>query len=295
VYRVSAAVAILFSAMRVLITGAAGMLGRDLAGVSADARHAVVALPRAELDITDPAAVQSAVRDARPDVVFNCAAFTNVDGCETDLGSAFSVNGDGAGNLARACATAGAWIVHVSSDYVFDGTKLEPYLESDVPGPLSQYGRSKLAGEAAVAAAAPDGHTIVRSSWLFGTGGPCFPATILRLAAERDELSVVEDQVGCPTFTGHLANALLSLADRRPLGIVHVAAAGQCSWYEFAGAIVEAGGLACEVRPSRTADLERPAPRPAYSVLRSERAETPTLPDWREGLAAFMAAGVTVG
>ena len=281
--------------MRVLITGAAGMLGQDLIGAAADAGHVPAALPRAELDITDHAALESVVRDARPDVVFNCAAYTNVDGCETNLETAFAVNGEGAGNVARACAATGAWIVHVSSDYVFDGSKREPYLESDATGPLSQYGRSKLAGEQAVAEAAPNCHTIVRSSWLFGSRGPCFPATILRLAAERDELSVVDDQVGCPTFTGHLAQALLSLEAERPVGVVHVAAAEQCSWYEFAAAIVEAGGLTCDVRPGRTEDLGRPAPRPPYSVLRSELVGAPTLPAWQAGLAAYMAAGVTVG
>ena len=271
------------------------MLGQDLIGAAADAGHVLAALPRAELDITDHAALESAVGDARPDVVFNCAAYTNVDGCETNLETAFAVNGEGAGNVARACAATGAWIVHVSSDYVFDGSKREPYLESDATGPLSQYGRSKLAGEQAVAEAAPNGHTIVRSSWLFGSRGPCFPATILRLAAERDELSVVDDQIGCPTFTGHLAGALLSLGAERPVGVVHVAAAEQCSWYEFATAIVEAGGLTCDVRPGRTEDLGRPAPRPPYSVLRSELVGAPTLPAWRAGLAAYMAAGVTVG
>jgi dTDP-4-dehydrorhamnose reductase len=282
--------------MRVLITGAAGMLGQDLVGASVDAGHVLAALPRAELDITDPDAVEAAVRAARPDVVFNCAAYTNVDGCETDVETALTVNGGGAGNVARAAAGAGAWIVHVSSDYVFDGAKREPYVESDAPAPLSQYGRSKLAGERAVAQGAPNGHTIVRSSWLFGAHGPCFPSTILRLAGERDQLSVVDDQVGSPTFTAHLADALLALGAERQVGVVHVAAAGQCSWYEFAEAIVEAAGVACEVRPGRTEDLGRPAPRPAYSVLRSEHAGAPSLPDWREGLAGFIAAaGVAVG
>jgi dTDP-4-dehydrorhamnose reductase len=282
--------------MRVLITGAAGMLGQDLVGASVDAGHVLAALPRADLDIADPVAVESAVRGARPDVVFNCAAYTNVDGCETNVETALAVNGEGAGNVARAAAGAGAWIVHVSSDYVFDGAKREPYVESDAPAPLSQYGRSKLAGERAVAEGAPNGHTIVRSSWLFGAHGPCFPSTILRLAGERDQLSVVDDQVGCPTFTAHLAEALLALGAERPVGVVHVAAAGQCSWYEFAEAIVEAAGVACEVRPGRTEDLARPAARPAYSVLRSERAGAPSLPDWRDGLAGFIAAaGVAVG
>jgi dTDP-4-dehydrorhamnose reductase len=173
---------------------------------------------------------------------------------------------------------------------VFDGRKASPYLESDPVGPLSAYGRTKLAGERAVAEAAPERHTIVRSSWLFGAGGPCFPATILRLARERDELKVVDDQIGCPTFTGHLAEALLRLADSSMPGIVHVAAAGDCSWFEFAREIVASAGVTCEVNPCSTEEFPRPATRPAYSVLRSERGdEVPVLPDWREGLARYMA------
>ncbi len=184
---------------------------------------------------------------------------------------------------------AGAWTIHVSSDYVFDGVKREPYLESDVARPLSAYGRTKLAGELEVAIEAPSSHTIVRSSWLFGAGGPCFPATIMRLAAERDELTVVDDQVGCPTYTGHLARALIELADSRLVGLVHAASAGACSWYELACAIVDARGLHCEVTPARTEDLARPAPRPAYSVLGTERGgEVPALPDWRDGLADYL-------
>ena len=184
--------------MQFLITGAAGMLGLDLAAAATAAGHQVRAVPRAELDITDPDAVMAALAGASVDTVINCAAYTNVDLAERSEQAACAVNGEGAGNVARATAAAGAWTIHVSSDYVFDGTKREPYVESDPVGPASAYGRSKLAGEQAVAEAAPDTHTIVRSSWLFGAGGPCFPATISRLAAERDELSVVDDQRGCP-------------------------------------------------------------------------------------------------
>ena len=273
--------------MRLLITGAAGMLGQDLVAIADDA----VALSRAELDITDAAAVDAAVSAAAPDVVVNCAAYTNVDGAEQAVLDALAVNGRGAGNVARAAQAAGAWIVHISSDYVFDGSKREPYLEPDDPAPLSQYGISKLAGERAVAEVAPETHTIVRSSWLFGTGGPCFPATILRLAAERDTLTVVDDQVGCPTYTGHLAAALLQLAGARPIGLVHVTGGGHCSWFEFARQIVGEAGLECEVTPGRTEDLARPAPRPAYSVMRSERG-APELPSWRQGLADYLAARV---
>ena len=255
--------------MRIAITGAAGMLGRDLITAVEAAGHEAIAFTRADLDITDTAAVERALRRAGPDVVFNCAAWTDVDGAEAHFEEALAVNGAGAGHVARAGAACGAWTIHISSDYVFDGSKRSPYLEGDPVEPLSAYGRSKLAGERAVALEAPDRHTIVRSSWLFGPGGPCFPATILRLATEREELTVVDDQVGCPTFTGHLAQALieLSASPARPGGIVHVAAAGSCSWYELAVQIVTAAGLPCRVNPGSTDELGRPAPRPPYSVL----------------------------
>ncbi len=280
--------------MRVLITGAAGMLGRDVAGAAAMAGHETIALARAELDITDPDAVGAAVNQSAPDVLVNCAACTNVDLAERSPDAADEVNGDGAGNLARAAEAAGAWIVQVSSDYVFGGDRRVAYVESDPVAPASAYGRSKLAGELAVSRAAPERHTIVRSSWLFGAGGPCFPATILRLAEERDELTVVDDQVGCPTFTGHLARALIELAtEARMLGVVHVAGAGECTWYEFASEIVAAAGLSCQVRPGSTAELARPAPRPAYSVMRTERGSAvPRLPPWREGLSQYMSTRV---
>ncbi|MBV9464564.1 MAG: dTDP-4-dehydrorhamnose reductase [Solirubrobacterales bacterium] len=282
--------------MRIVITGAAGMLGQDLRSAASAAGHEVLALVRAELDITDPDAVQRQLAQARPEVVINCAAWTDVDGAEGDYPGAVAVNGAGAGNVARAAAAAGAWTLHVSSDYVFDGAKREPYLESDPVAPLSAYGRSKLEGELAVARAAPGRHTIVRSSWLFGNGGPCFPATILRLAAERDELTVVEDQVGCPTFTGHLAPALVDLAwsaGSAVEGIMHVAGAGACSWYELAREIVARAGLECRVHPGTTEEMARPAPRPAYSVLGTERGHTaPRLPHWRQGLGEFLAAEV---
>jgi len=280
--------------MRLLITGAAGMLGQDVRSAAQDAGHESIALARAELDIADPTAVRAALADARPDAVVNCAAWTNVDRAETEETAATRVNGAGAGYVARAAAELGAWTLQVSSDYVFDGQAREPYLESSPTAPLSAYGRSKLAGEVAVAAAAPAAHTIVRTSWLFGVAGPCFPATIRRLAAEREELTVVDDQVGCPTFTGHLARALVELAETRPAGIVHVAGGGQCSWFQFAQAIVSACELSCHVQPGRTEDLARPAPRPAYSVLGTERgAEVPRLPDWRDGLSDYLAVGVT--
>jgi dTDP-4-dehydrorhamnose reductase len=280
--------------MRILITGAGGMLGRDLQTAARTAAHDTIALSRAELDITDPDAVRTAVAEARPDVLIGCAAWTNVDGAESEPEAAHAVNGAGAGNVAAAAAACGAWTIHVSTDYVFDGSKGTPYLESDPVAPLSEYGRSKLAGELAVAQAAPDAHTIVRTAWLFGAHGHCFPKTMLRLAVERDELAVVGDQIGSPTFTGHLAAALVGLAEQRErtVGVVHLAASGECSWCDFARAVIEAGaresGVAIpHIRAITTAEYPTPAPRPSYSVLRSER-DAPVLPSWQDGLSSFM-------
>ncbi len=276
--------------MRIAITGAGGMLGQDLLGACGEAGHEPIPLTRADLDVTDEPAVRRALEQARPDLVINCAAYTNVDGAEGEPELADAVNGAGAGHVARAATAAGAWMIQISSDYVFDGRKTSAYVESDPVRPLSAYGRSKLAGEHAVAAAAPDAHTIVRSSWLFGAGGPCFPATMLRLAAERDELTVVDDQIGCPTFTGDLARGLLALTgEARMAGVLHLAGGGQCSWYDFARAIIGAAGESCEVKPGATADLGRPAPRPALSALVTERGpQAPRLPDWQEGLVRYM-------
>ncbi|HTU30378.1 MAG TPA: dTDP-4-dehydrorhamnose reductase [Solirubrobacteraceae bacterium] len=277
--------------MRILITGAGGMLGLDLQAAARTAAHDTTALTRGELDITDARAVRDVVAQAQPDVVIGCAAWTNVDGAETERESAYAVNATGAGNVAAAAAASGAWTIHVSTDYVFDGTKTSPYLESDPVAPLSEYGRSKLAGERAVAECAPGTHTIIRSSWLFGARGRCFPKTMLRLAAERDELTVVGDQIGSPTFTGHLAAALVGLAEQREraAGVLHLAASKECSWCDFARAIVAAGPDAAttRVRAITTAEYPTPAPRPAYSVLRSERG-APVLPSWQDGLASFM-------
>jgi dTDP-4-dehydrorhamnose reductase len=280
--------------MRLLITGAGGMLGLDVRRAAVQDGHEALALTRVQLDVTDRSAVADAVREARAEAVINCAAHTDVDGAESAPDRAAAVNGTGAGNVAAAAASAGAWLLHISTDYVFDGDKTTPYVESDPVGPVSAYGRSKLEGERAVAAAAPDQHTIVRTAWLFGAGGRCFPKTILRAASERPELAVVADQIGCPTFTGHLAEALVALSARRTPGILHVAGAGQCSWHEFATAIVASAGLECPVRPISTAEYPLPARRPANGVLVSERG-APTLPHWHAGLAQFMSEPAAVG
>lgn len=273
--------------MRILITGAAGMLGLDLRQAAEAAGHETVALSRSQLDITDAGAVTAAVMAAAPQAVVNCAGWTDVDGAETCFADALAVNGTGAGHVAAAAAAAGAWTIHVSTDYVFNGEKTVPYVESDRVDPISAYGRSKLQGELDVAAAAGDRHTIVRSSWLFGARGACFPKTMLRLAAERPQLNVVSDQIGSPTFTGHLAAALLTLARDPVPGVLHIAGAESCSWYEFATEIVAAAGADCDVRPIGTDEYPTPARRPAYSVLHSERG-APELPPWRAGLVEFM-------
>ena len=275
--------------MRLLITGAGGMLGADVAQSAQRDGHEVVALAHADLDIVDREACASAIVGARADVVVNCAGYTDVDGAESDEETATAVNGLGAGQVARAAAAVGAAIVHISSDYVFDGSKAEPYVETDPPAPLSAYGRSKLAGELAVAEGNPERHAVVRSSWLFGCGGPNFVETMLRLAAERDEVSVVTDQVGCPTWTGHLGEGIVELCKRFAPGVHHVAGGGSASWYEFAMRIFEATETDCPIRPITTAEFPRPARRPANSVLASSRAETPFIAPWEEGLEAYLA------
>jgi dTDP-4-dehydrorhamnose reductase len=255
---------------RVLVTGAGGQLGAALgeAFPDADARS------RAELDVARPVAL-----DYVPALVLHAAAWTDVDGAEADEEGALRVNVEGTRNV----AALGAPVVYYSSDYVFDGAKGEPYLESDEPDPLGAYGRTKLLGEAEVRKG-----WIVRSSWLFGWTGHNFVRTMLRLGAERDEVSVVDDQRGSPTYVGHLAAATREVV-ALPGGVWHVAADGDCTWAEFAAAIFEEAGLDCRVVPISTEDLGRPAPRPAYSVLRSERPGAPRLPHWRDGLRECLA------
>jgi dTDP-4-dehydrorhamnose reductase len=274
--------------MRLLVTGGAGMLGQAVAAAATRLGHDVFALSRAELDITDADHVRRVTAAAEPRAVINCAAWTDVDGAETAEAAATAVNGDGAGNVARAAAEVGARIVHVSTDYVFDGTKREPWLESDAVSPIGAYGRSKLVGEEQVAAATGE-HAIVRTAWLFGAGGRNFVDTMLALGDERDEVSVVTDQVGSPTWSVHLAEVLVELAERRgDVGILHAAGAGACSWYELAVEVFDRAGVRCRVLPTTAARFPRVAPRPAYSVLGSERDDAPVLPPWQAGLAAYL-------
>jgi len=273
--------------VRVVVTGAGGMLGQDLVDACVGRSQEVFALNRAELDITDEVACEEVMAELHPDAVVNCAAWTDVDGAEADEEGAMAVNELGAGNLAAAAARHGARIAYISSDYVFDGSKRTPYVESDITAALSAYGRSKAAGETATAFA-NDRHMIVRSSWLFGTRGGNFVETMLRLASERPEVVVVSDQVAAPTYTRHLAAALAELVETDQYGIHHVAAAGQCSWFDYAQEIFDIEGTDCRVMAGTTEMLGRPAPRPAFSVLGTERHPAPLLPRWGDGLRQYL-------
>jgi len=273
--------------MKVLVTGAGGMLGRDVVLAAGNAGHDVVGFGRTELDVADGAAVESKLGLERPDVVINCAAWTDVDGAEEAEAAAMEVNGKGAGHVAAAAAALGASVLYVSSDYVFDGAKGAPYVETDQPAPLSAYGRTKLAGEEATAAANKR-HFVVRSSWLFGTGGSNFVETMLRLASTQNEVLVVRDQVGSPTYTWHLAFGIVRLIEGVEFGIHHMAAGGACSWYDFAREIFEQAKIECRVLSATTEMLGRPAPRPHYSALTSQREHAIVLPAWRDGLAAYL-------
>lgn len=293
---------------RLALIGANGMLARKvLAAAPANIEVAGFDLPG--FDITRPEQVRAALLPLRPDLIINCAAYTAVDQCEADGSVAMAVNGDAVATLASVAGECGALLVHVSTDYVFDGRKGSPYVETDPVGPLSVYGRSKLAGEQAIIDSGLERHLIVRTSWLHGPDGKNFVATILRLAGEREELRVVADQVGSPTFTGDLAKAIFHLmaaavSPRSPAsspqppapglyGIYHFANAGKCSWHEFASAIVEeakALGVHLALRrivPIGTEEYPLPAPRPAWSVLSTQRYQTVTgcgVPGWRDGL-----------
>ena len=261
---------------RTLITGAGGQLGHALAAAFAD--DELLALDRSGWDVRREAPVLPWV----PDLVLHAAAWTNVDGAEDDPQGAAAANVAGTAHV----AALGAPLVAFSSDYVFDGAKGAPYVESDAPAPLSAYGRTKLHGEAAAGERA----WVVRSSWLFGETGHNFVRTMLRLGAERDEVAVVDDQRGCPTYVGHLAVATRELVEGdAAFGIWHLAAAGDCTWADFAAAIFEDAGLDCTVRRIGTAEFGAKAPRPPRSILRSEKG-APELPHWRDGLRTCLAA-----
>ena len=281
--------------MRILVTGAGGMLGKDLLPVLS-AGHEVLGLDHAACDITDEAAVRRIVAEWKPELVFNCAAFPDVDGCERDPERAFAVNARGPGNLARAAEAVGARLFHVSTDYVFDGSKRTPYLEDDATGPINVYGQSKLEGEQQVLGG--DGerrgdsrHLVLRTSWLFGVHKPNFIEKVMADAQRLMELKVVEDQISCATWTLHLAQRIAELATRDVAGILHVAGSGASTRAEQARYIVGKLGSSVPVKPIRWSDLPVPAKRPAYSAMGSQRlAELgiAPLPHWRTALDDYL-------
>ena len=278
--------------MKILLIGAQGMLGRDLQPILS-IRHEIIGRDIQDLDITDPRQVGEEIRKIRPDAVINLAAFTDVDGCESQRERALSVNAHGAGHVARASEAAGAKLIHLSTDYVFDGTSPVPYREEASPHPMSVYGESKLGGERAVQEAG-ENHLILRTAWLYGRHGKNFVDTILRLASQREELRVVHDQKGSPTFTRDLSGAIAQLLEKDLRGILHVTNSGSCSWFEFAERILALKpppSARVRIHPISSSELGRPARRPAFSVLdcsRFENAVGRKMRDWEEGLQEYL-------
>ncbi|KZE97369.1 dTDP-4-dehydrorhamnose reductase [Geobacillus stearothermophilus] len=276
--------------MKVVVTGAKGQLGTDLVHLLADRGYEVYGYGREELDITNFDQVKQVIAEVRPDVVIHAAAYTKVDLAESEPDKAFLINAYGTRNVAVASETVGAKLVYISTDYVFDGKANVPYNEFAPTNPLSVYGKSKLAGEQFVR----DLHSkffIVRTSWVYGKHGNNFVKTMLKLAQERDQLMVVNDQVGCPTYTVDLANCILELLQTEKYGIYHVSNSGYCSWYEFAKAIFEEAGIEVKVNPCTTKDFPRPAPRPAYSVFDHMALRLNgfnEMRNWREALKEFI-------
>ncbi|MCA9254277.1 MAG: dTDP-4-dehydrorhamnose reductase, partial [Phycisphaerales bacterium] len=277
-----------------LLTGANGLLGSALARqIAARVDDRVIRTDREDVDITQADALSKLLNAERPDWVVNCAAYTQVDNCEKDEAVAMRINGDGAGNVAAAAAAVGAGVVHISTDYIFPGNAIAPIPVDAEPGvieQLSAYGRTKLVGERRVREAHPT-PTIVRTAWLFGHDGPCFPRAILALARECRLEKVVDDQRGSPTFAEDLADGILRLIDAGATGTVHVTNDGECTWFEFAKEILKRAGVDRPIRPCATAEFPRPAKRPAYSVLDLSRYEALTghrPRHWREAIAAYL-------
>jgi dTDP-4-dehydrorhamnose reductase len=273
--------------MKVLILGATGLLGKAL--VREWIGDEVLAMGSRDVDIRDSAKVREIVEKAGPDWVVLAAAYTDVDGCESHRELALSVNRDGAVNVAESARQAGARLIFLSSDYVFNGKKPSPYEVDDKRNPQSVYGHSKAEAEINLLEILPH-CCIARTSWVFGVDGRCFPDTILRLAANRPALDVVNDQRGCPTYTVDLARAIIQLCRKDASGIVHVTNAGDCSWFEFAQEIITGAGLATQVRPVSSQQMARPAPRPAYSVLSatSLRRYGIEMPGWKDALGRYL-------
>jgi dTDP-4-dehydrorhamnose reductase len=273
--------------MKAMILGASGLLGKAL--MREWSGDEVAGLGSSDVDIRDGEKVRAVVAKMQPQWIVLAAAYTDVDGCESHPDLAFSVNRDGAVNVAEAAKGAGAKLLFLSSDYVFDGKNTSPYETEDARSPQSVYGRSKAEAEERLLEVLPE-CCIARTSWLFGTGGKCFPDTILKLAASRPVLDVVSDQRGCPTYSVDLARAIIELCRKRASGVVHTTNAGECSWFEFAREIVKDAGLPTEVRPVSSQQMARPAPRPAYSVLSSKslRHWGIQMPQWPEALQRYL-------
>ena len=273
--------------MKVLILGATGLLGKAL--VREWSGDEVLGMGSQDVDIRDAARVQQVVRHSSPEWIVLAAAYTDVDGCESHRDLAFAVNRDGAVNVAQAARQCGARLIFLSSDYVFDGQKTSPYEVDDRRNPQSVYGRSKAEAETKLLETVPD-CSIARTSWVFGVGGKCFPDTILRLATNRSTLDVVNDQRGCPTYTVDLARAIIQLCRNDARGIVHVTNSGDCSWFEFAQAILTRAGFTTEVRPASSQQMARPAPRPAYSVLSATSLGHYgiEMPGWKDALSRYL-------
>lgn len=282
--------------MRILVLGAGGMLGRAVARVQAQDRgrgsapdREIIERDHAGCDIADPVQVNRVLADCRPHVVLLCAAYTNVDGAEADEAGARRVNGEGAGVVAQACAAFDAHLIFPSTDYVFDGAQPEPYREDDLPAPINAYGRTKLLGEQRVRASGCS-HLIARTSWVYGPQGKHFVAAILARARSGQPLSVVIDQVGAPTYTIDLAQALLTLAERGIRGTLHVTNRGWCTWHQFAARILALAGIAAPIAEITSDTLARPARRPRNSRLDGSRlaALGIAMPSWEDALARFL-------
>jgi dTDP-4-dehydrorhamnose reductase len=284
--------------VRTLVIGNRGQLGSCVVDVLRRNRSlAILGIDYPDIDITDPLSVELVFGGFDPDFVINCAAYTAVDDAETDEERAMAVNGLGPRLIAEECRKAGAWLVHVSTDYVFDGTATTPYVEDATPAPATAYGRTKLAGDRAVQELLPQGHYLVRTAWLYGLHGSNFVKTMLRLEKERDTVSVVTDQVGQPTYASDLAEHIALLMDRHPApGTYHGTNSGEVSWYDFTREIFRLAGADPErVQPTTSAEFVRPAPRPAYSVLGHDRWTEQGLPEmrpWQEALATAFADGI---
>jgi dTDP-4-dehydrorhamnose reductase len=279
--------------MRVTLFGASGLLGHDL--VQQLGSEQLTALSSKDADLRDRPRIRQVIHDSRPDWILLSAAYTDVDGCESNRDLAFAVNCEGVIHVAEAAREAGSRLMFLSTDYVFDGAKRSPYEVADPRNPTSVYGESKARAEERLLEILPE-VCIARTSWLFGHGGKCFPATILKLASARPEISVVNDQRGSPTFTHDLASALVQLCRASARGIVHVTNSGDCTWYEFATEIVRASGLPATVKPVTTAEFPRPARRPAYSVLSPDslHAYSIHMPDWKDALRRYLESALAV-